>query len=89
MPSLQHSDTFFSTLRLKIQELSGQAAARIEPDDALLASGLIDSMMVLDLIAFVEAQWLIAVDPMDLSADNFGSMRGIQRYVHDKLEASA
>ncbi|MEO9147811.1 MAG: hypothetical protein ABI212_00310, partial [Burkholderiaceae bacterium] len=51
----------FSTLPLKIEELNGQAAARIGPDNTLLASGLIDSMMVLDLIAFVEAQWLIAV----------------------------
>lgn len=51
-------------------------------DDAteLFASGLIDSLSVMDLVCFVEEQIGTAIAPADITLENFGSIERIERF---------
>ena len=50
-------------------------------DDRLLERGIIDSMGVLELIAFLEAEFGIAVGDDDVTEENLGTLASIDRYV--------
>lgn len=54
--------------------------------DSLLASGVIDSMKMLDLISFVEQQFSIAIDEDEMMPDNFESVDAITRFVEEKRQ---
>ena len=49
--------------------------------DSLLATGVIDSLGVMELVGFVEQTFAVTVDPAEITEDNFGSLGGIARYV--------
>lgn len=53
------------------------AASELGDDRSLLASGLIDSLAVLDIIEFVEQRFGITLEPEDLTGDNFDSVGAI------------
>jgi acyl carrier protein len=50
-------------------------------DDRLLERGIIDSMGVLELIAFLETEFGIAVGDDDVTEENLGTLASIDRYV--------
>ena len=51
-------------------------------DDApLFASGIIDSLGVMELIAFTEQELGVQVDDAEITEGNFGSVVSITRYV--------
>lgn len=54
--------------------------------DSLLASGVIDSMKMLDLISFVEQQFNIKIDEDEMMPDNFESVDAITRFVEEKRQ---
>jgi acyl carrier protein len=53
----------------------------LEDDDRLLERGIIDSMGVLELIAFLETEFGIAVGDEDVTEENLGTLASIGRYV--------
>jgi acyl carrier protein len=55
-------------------------------DDDLLTSGSIDSMGIMELIAFLEETYGIAVDDADIVADNFRSIRAIADFLERSLQ---
>ncbi len=56
-----------------------------DADDNLLIQGVIDSLGLLDLVAFVEERYGVLVDDSEVDLDNFGSVRSIARFVLQKL----
>jgi acyl carrier protein len=50
-------------------------------DDRLLERGIIDSMGVLELIAFLETEFGIVVVDEDVTDENLGTLASIHRYV--------
>ncbi|WP_326700283.1 acyl carrier protein [Streptomyces sp. NBC_01754] len=62
--------------------------AQLPPDQDLLADGVIDSLGVLKLIAWVEHHFGLAVGDTDLDPDNFRSVRAIDAYVARSKGAS-
>jgi acyl carrier protein len=66
-----------------IQEnfLSGKAENDLSPEDDLLGSGLLDSMGVMRLVAFVEETFHIKVPPEDIVIENFMDVKAITNYV--------
>jgi acyl carrier protein len=54
---------------------------RLGDDDALLAKGIIDSMGVMEVIAFLEEEFGVVVPDQDVTIDNLGSIRRIASYV--------
>src|SRR3982751_1561088 len=59
----------------------------IEPSGSLLERGIIDSMGVVELLAFVEEAFAVAVADEEITEGNFGSLDGIARFVMCKRTA--
>ena len=57
--------------------------------DPLLESGIIDSLGVLDVVGFIEAEFKIAVDDEDLTPENFQNICQISAFVERKMLAAA
>lgn len=62
----------------------GQGPSSLAPDDDLLASGLIDSLGVTQLVAFLEERYGIVVSDRDLVPSNFQNLARIEAYVAGK-----
>ncbi len=57
----------------------------LNDDDDLLLSGLIDSLGVVRLIAFIEATFDTHIPPEDVTIENFGTVQAIADYVQSRL----
>jgi acyl carrier protein len=68
-----------------VEEIAmGQGPPAIAPEDDLLSGGLIDSLGVTQLVAFLEERYAIAVTDADLVPANFQSLAAIEAYVARK-----
>lgn len=55
------------------------------PDEAsFLDEGIVDSVGVMELVAFVEEKFGIKVDDLEVTPDNFDSVSKLAAYVHRK-----
>jgi acyl carrier protein len=61
--------------------LFGKDDGSISDEQSFLESGVIDSTGLLELVAFVEQRYGIAVDDRELVPDNLDSLRNITAYV--------
>ena len=58
-------------------------------DDRLLERGVVDSMGVVEMIAYVEETFGIEAAEEEISEANFGSLSAIARFVSEKQLAAA
>ena len=58
----------------------------IERDTNLIDSGIVDSMQILELSAFIEETCDIILDPDDMQVENFTSIDTIVAFVSNKRE---
>jgi len=58
-------------------------------DDRFLEMGVIDSMSVVEMIAFVEREFGVSAMEEEISDANFGSLSGIARFVGGKQSVLA
>lgn len=61
--------------------LRGRSDGGLQPEDDLLGSGLVDSLGVMRIVAFIEKQFGIAVPPEDVRIEHFLTVRDIARYL--------
>ena len=59
--------------------------ASLSDTESLLEAGLIDSTGILELVAFIEAQFRIRVADAEIVPENLDSIRTIVAYVKGKL----
>jgi acyl carrier protein len=59
-------------------------ARRISDNNSLLETGVLDSLGVLDLVAFLEQEFNIRIADEDLIPENFRSVGTIVTFVHQK-----
>jgi acyl carrier protein len=65
-----------------LEELTpGRGIAAIAPDEDLLARGIIDSLGVMALVAFLEERYGVRVGTDDLQPANFRDVRAIEAFV--------
>ena len=64
-------------------------ASDLSDDHDLLADGVIDSLGLLKLIAWVDDTFQLAVDDTDLDPDNFRSVAAIDGFVRASQQAAA
>jgi acyl carrier protein len=57
-------------------------AEELGADEDLLAGGVVDSLGLLKLIAWIEDRFGVAVDEVELSPDSFRSITAINAFVH-------
>jgi acyl carrier protein len=58
-----------------------QEAITIDSGDDLLVSGLIDSMSIMRLVAFIEKEFNVAIPPQDVIIENFENVDAISEYI--------
>jgi len=61
----------------------------LDPAEPLIGSGIIDSTGILELVAYLEKRHNIHFEDHELTADNFGSVETISRFISGKLDAVA
>jgi acyl carrier protein len=57
--------------------------------DDLLQTGIVDSLGVLDLVAFLEKEFGLTISDDELTPENFSSIEQIATFVSSKHQASA
>jgi acyl carrier protein len=57
---------------------------RLDPDESLLTNGILDSLGVLDVVAFLETEFKITVSDEDLLPENFESLGRLTAFVGEK-----
>lgn len=64
-------------------------AQQIDDGDDIFSLGVINSLLALQLVAFLEKEFGIMVEDEDLDIDNFRSLNAMDRLVETKLMARA
>jgi acyl carrier protein len=67
-------------------------SARRQPlgdTDPLIESGIIDSMGVLDVVAFIESEFKVTIEDEELIPDNFRSIAQMAAYIEKKCNGFA
>lgn len=59
----------------------------LQPEEDIFALGFVNSLLAMQLVAFVEKEFGIAVEDADLDLDNFRSIRAISDLVARKQGA--
>ena len=57
------------------------------PDDHFFESGILDSLSLVDFVAFLEHRYGIEIPGADISPENMGSLRIVVEYVQRRLAA--
>ena len=65
-------------------DLLAGAGGKLRPDQSLIAGGLIDSLAVLDIVAFLEERFAIRFEPEDLTGENFDNIAAMARLVRTR-----
>ncbi|MBV2358170.1 acyl carrier protein [Thalassococcus sp. CAU 1522] len=81
----------FQALRIFIAEEFALdiPADRLTPDLDLIETGIVDSLGVLKLIAFLEGEYDLTITPDELDADLYRSIGQIEALVASKRDAAA
>jgi methoxymalonate biosynthesis acyl carrier protein len=61
----------------------------LQPDEDIFALGFVNSLLAMQLVAFVEKEFGIRVEDEDLDLDNFRSINAISNLVSRKSGAGA
>lgn len=65
--------------------LMGSAPPALGDDESFMGSHVVDSVGVLELIAFLEQTFGIKVEDDEMVPDNLDSLNGVGRYLERKL----
>ncbi len=76
--------TYFGKIQGPLSQ--GRGITDIDPGDNLLAKGIVDSHGVMELVAFLEERYGIAVRDEDLTPENFESVARIDEFVARKQD---
>ena len=58
-------------------EILKQPSRIIQPDEALITNGLIDSFSLMDLALFIEDTFGVRIEDTELNADTFDSLQAL------------
>ena len=72
-----------------LDKFPGARKRQLAEDTPLLEAGIVDSIGVLEIVAFIEQNFALTVSDDDLLPENFGSIACIARFVDAKLEPAA
>jgi acyl carrier protein len=65
-------------------ELLKQPERIIKPDEALLSSGIIDSFHLVDLSLFVDDEFGVRIDDIELSASTFDTLNQLTSLIESR-----
>lgn len=65
--------------------LSHFSAAKLSDGDSFLEKGIIDSIGVIELAAFIQKRYGIKIKPPEIVPENFDTLNNLERYIEKKL----
>ena len=68
-------------------ELNPKADVAFDPDVNLLESGVLESMMMIELIVWLEETFGVEIETEDLTPDNFSSLNAMVTYLEGAAAA--
>ena len=63
--------------------------AEIADDEDLIDTGVVNSLGIFQLVAFLEQRFQIAIGDEEITPENFGTIDGIERLVASRIAARA
>jgi acyl carrier protein len=63
-------------------------STRLKNDESFFETGIIDSLGVLQLVAFIESKFGVRVDDEDLTPENFETFAKMTGFIENKMMAS-
>jgi acyl carrier protein len=79
------SQAMITILAQKIaQNILKEPKRTIQPDEALISSGLIDSFSLVDLALLVEDEFGVVVDDTELNPDSFDTLEQLAALIQSK-----
>lgn len=67
------------------QELiDGRVYSNLSDDDDLLTSGLVDSLGIMSLVAFIDERFGISVPPEDVTLESFSTIATMANYLESR-----
>ena len=78
-------NTEISIERFIVEEIMlGNHRTRIDPDQFLIASGVVDSLGLIRLIHFIEEEFGLTIEDSELIPDNFQTINHIKAFIEGK-----
>ena len=71
---------------IQAQLIQRDPKVNVTTDTQLIQSGLIDSLTLFKLIAFVQKQFGVKIEPSEITLENFATIRTIRQLVESTLE---
>lgn len=69
-----------------LSDVASNEILSISEDDDLLGSGIIDSMGIMKLVAFIENEADIKIPPGEIVIENFMNLNAIEQYLKTKQD---
>ena len=69
-----------------LSDVASNEILSISEDDDLLGSGIIDSMGIMKLVAFIENEADIKIPPGEIVIENFMNLNAIEQYLKPKQD---
>lgn len=69
-----------------LSDVSGVPASAIAAETALFSRGVVDSIQILGLVAFLESRFGIAIGSLDISLEHFDSVDALAEFVSVRME---
>ena len=67
-------------------EISMDSMDTIDLDEDLLGNGIVDSLGMFKLIAFLENEFKVKIPPEDMTVENFNTVQSISEYLSHTLD---
>jgi acyl carrier protein len=77
-----------STSQLLVRYISLQIGHPVDEHTDLLDSALLDSLMLTDLVLFIQTEFGVVMGPEDITRDNFGNAAAVSDLILRKRNAS-
>lgn len=61
-------------------------ARKIEPTEALISSGLLDSFHLIDLANYIEDRFAVKIEDTELNRQTFDSLEQLARIIADRMQ---
>jgi acyl carrier protein len=76
------------TIRRFIQEELVFGSTKSLTNDTPLCDGILDSIGLIELVAFLEERFGIHIDDADLTSDNFRTVESIDRFIGNRTKTT-
>lgn len=69
-----------------LSDIASDTNLSISEDDDLLSSGIIDSLGIMKLVAFIENEAAVKIPPGEIVIENFMNLNAIEQFIKTKQD---